>query len=191
MGVILFMDAEFNRLKLSVVRAGHCIGHFDFEGFVVDHFSRALYACFSQVGIDCSELCQVYFLNGPGSTMGIRTLCAFVNTLIALKKIDKENVFTCNSLYFYQAYETYIVNRSLPFQILARIGFNQCLSLQVDNKNKCLPIKQMRFEDARAQTDCPLFYLSHPSLKEQNLLNYDLEKIVPLLKITVPPLWHP
>ncbi len=190
MGFSLFLDAEFERLKLGVIEADRCIGQMICDGFVIDHFSEAIDQCLRQANVEASRLSQIYFLNGPGSTMGIRTLCAFVNTLILLNKIDQSQVFTCNHLYFYQAYETYINQKEAPFQIVAKVGLNQCLRLSVEDKTQLLDIQKCKLQDVHDRADDPLFFLPHPALQGQTFLTYDLEKIPSLLTLKDLQLWH-
>lgn len=48
----------------------------------------------------CWEDVSIFLIHGPGSTLGIRTFCAFLRTLLVLKKIRASQVWVCDSLHF-------------------------------------------------------------------------------------------
>ena len=90
---------------------------------ITDRLFSALCLCMDEISWKNTE---VYLMNGPGSTLGIRTFCAFIRTLLVLKKINPSQVFVCDALNFAQLI---LMRRNLRKSVCARLNVTQVLCL--------------------------------------------------------------
>ncbi|MDR2396922.1 MAG: hypothetical protein LBD69_03660 [Puniceicoccales bacterium] len=189
MRITLFMDAGFDQLKLGIANEDRWVSTVEYEGFIVDHFSEMVGKCFSEGGMKFTDLTRVCFLNGPGSTMSIRTICSFVRTLKLLQQVGENAIHVANHLHFYQIYQTHVECRCLPFCIVAKAGFHQYLCLHVNDKHKLDVIRKV---DKNLDDDgkTSLIKLSHPSLPKEECVHYHLSQCLPLLYLRDPCIWQ-
>ena len=165
-GQRLFLSAGFDTFQVGlasdvwILKAEH-------PGYIADQLSSALETIVDRCHF---EALTIFLLNGPGSTLGIRTLCAFVRTLLALDKIKPDQVFTCDHLHFAQACLQLQNTTPLP-NICARVNLTKTLCLTPSNDLH--PASEAEMQNA--------LWLPHPCLKDKNTFSFHLEEILPLL----------
>ena len=175
-GQRLFLSAGFEGFQMGLAsEADVWISKKEQQGYVADQLSSALGAIVDQC---CFETLTVFLLNGPGSTLSIRTLCAFVRTLLALNKITPNQVFTCDHLHFAQACLALRKVFPLPY-FCARVNLTKTLCLTPSNELH--PASEAEIEGA--------LWLPHPCLKDKNIFSFRLDEILPLLHPLYP--WQP
>ncbi|MDR0647323.1 MAG: hypothetical protein LBF43_02695 [Puniceicoccales bacterium] len=190
MHITLFMDAGFDRLKLGIANEDHWMSTVEYEGSVIEHFSDVVGKCFGECGINFTDLTRICFLNGPGSTMGIRTICTFVRTLKLLQQVEENAIYAANHLHFHQLYQTHVTRRHLPFCIVAKAGFHQWLCLRVDDKHKLDVIRKVDMQHVGSDGEIPFVRLPHPSLPKEECVDYHLSQCLPLLYSMDPCIWQ-
>lgn len=190
MRITLFMDAGFDQLKLGIANEDRWVSTVECEGSTVDHFSEMVGKCFSEGGINFTDLTRICFLNGPGSTMSIRTICAFVRTLKLLQQVGENAIYVANHLHFHQLYQTYVARRHLPFRIVAKAGFHQYLCLHVNDERKLNMIRKVDMQHLDNDGEIPLVKLPHPSLPKEECVDYHLSQCLPLLYLMDPCIWQ-
>ena len=139
------------------------------NGHIADNLLSALKNCIPQINFNALT---VFLINGPGSTLGIRTLCAFVRTLCALNKIQPSQIYTCNSLEFAHAYLTQFDKH--PDPICARVNLMQTLCFNRD------------LHAATEEEKQTAIWLPHPCLKEQKIFKFNLKSTLPILNTSTP-----
>ena len=175
-GQRLFLSAGFEGFQIGLVSdANAWISKEEQQGHIADQLSSALGTIVDQC---CFETLTIFLLNGPGSTLGIRTLCAFVRTLLALNKVKPDQVFTCDHLHFAQACLVLREVSPLP-HLCARINLTKTLCLIPSNELH--PASEAEMEGA--------LWLPHPCLKDKNIFSFHLDEILPLLHSSYP--WQP
>jgi tRNA A37 threonylcarbamoyladenosine modification protein TsaB len=184
------MDAGFDRLKLGIANGNYWMSTMEHEGSIVDHFSDIVGKCFGEWGINFTDLTRICFLNGPGSTMGIRTICALIRTLKLLQQVGENAIYAANHLHFHQLYQTHIACRRLPFCMVARAGFHQYLCLYVNDKQKLNVIRKVDGQHLGNDGEIPLVKLPHPSLSKEECVDYRLSQCLPLLYWVDPCIWQ-
>lgn len=134
---------------------------------ITDRLFSALRPCTDEISWSNTE---IYLVNGPGSTLGIRTFCAFIRTLLVLKKLNPSQVFVCDALHFTQLILT---NRNLQQPVCARLNVTQVL---------CLNSLKDTFHTPSETEQQQAFWLPHPCLsKEVQLFRFEMKEILPLL----------
>ena len=134
---------------------------------ITDRLFSALRPCTDEISWSNTE---IYLVNGPGSTLGIRTFCAFIRTLLVLKKIKPSHVFVCDTLHFAQLILT---NRNLQKTVCARLNVTQVL---------CLNSLKDTFHAPSEAEQQKALWLPHPCLlKEIPLFRFEMKEILPLL----------
>jgi hypothetical protein len=184
------MDAGFDQLKLGIANEDHWMSTLEYEGSVVDHFGDIVGKGFRECGINFTDLTRICFLNGPGSTMSIRTLCAFARTLKLLQQVEKNAIYVANHLHFHQLYQTHVACRHLPFCIVAKAGFHQYLCLHVNDKRQLNVIRKVDMQHLGNDDAIPLVKLPHPSLPREECVDYRLSRCLSLLYLIDPCIWQ-
>ena len=170
----LFLSAGFNRYQLGLARNGQWLCCQEQDGNLSDDLHKALKPCL--------ELCKfenlsVFLLNGPGSTLGIRALCAFLRTCLALGKLQLGQIFTCDQLHFTQSYLLQKQPDSKPI-ICARVNLTTTLCLDGERA----------IHEASGEEKTNAVWLPHPCLpKNYPLFEFVLQDCLPLLSLTA--LW--
>ena len=139
---------------------------------VTDRLFSALRPCTDEISWENTE---VYLVNGPGSTLGIRTFCAFIRTLLVLKKLNPSQVFFCDMLHFAQLILT---QRNLQQPVCARLNVTQtlCLNSLVDT-----------FHTPSEAEQKTALWLPHPCLpKEVQVFRFEINNILALLSPKAP-----
>ncbi|GEM_PF-2609088 len=175
-GQRLFLSADFEAFQIGLAsNTDSWLLKNEQQGHIADQLSVALEAIVAQCHF---ETLTVFLLNGPGSTLGIRTLCAFVRTLLALNKIQPYQVLTCDHLHFAQACLISRNEKPLP-SICARVNLTKTLCLTPSNDLH--PASEAEMEEA--------LWLPHPCLKNKKIFSFQLDEILPLLHSKYP--WKP
>ena len=139
---------------------------------ITDKLFSALRPCMDGISWENTE---VYLVNGPGSTLGIRTFCAFIRTLLVLKKLNPSQFFFCDMLHFAQLILT---DRNLQKTVCARLNVTQTLCL-----NSLVDTFHTPSEAERQQA----LWLQHPCLpKEVQLFRFEIKEVSPLLSPQAP-----
>ena len=141
-------------------------------GYITDQLSSVLESIVDACHFD---VLTVFLLNGPCSTLSIRTLCAFVRTLLALNKITSEQVFTCDHLHFAQACLALCNEKPFP-NICARVNLTKMLCLTPSGDLH--PASEAEMQDA--------LWLPHPCLKDKATFSFSLDEILPVLQPVAP-----
>ena len=170
----LFLSASFENYQIGLARNDRWFYTKEEHGHIADNLQQALKDCIPLLHFD---ILTVYLINGPGSTLGIRTLCAFVRTLCALKKIQNDQIYTCNGLAFAHTYLSQFDKSSGP--ICARVNLTQTLCFQKD--------LHIASEDEKQNA----IWLPHPCLKDQKTFNFTLENTLPILQKHAPWIQNP
>lgn len=163
---ILFLSASFDDFQIGLAAHGEWLFKQEESGHIADNLQKALAPCIPQINFNALT---IFLINGPGSTLGIRTLCAFVRTLCALKKIQAEQIYTCNSLAFAQAYLAQTEKNQRP--ICARVNLTQTL---------CLNGKDIHI--ATEEEKQAAIWLPHPCLKDREIFKFSLDATLPILQ---------
>lgn len=163
---ILFLSASFDDFQLGLASHGEWIFKQEESGHIADNLQKALAPCIPQINFNTLT---IFLINGPGSTLGIRTLCAFVRTLCALKKIQPDQIYTCNGLAFAQAYLAQIEKKQKV--ICARVNLTQTL---------CLNGKDIHM--ATEEEKQTAIWLPHPCLKDREIFKFSLNATLPILQ---------
>lgn len=167
-GQRLFLSAGFEAFQIGLASTEDAwILKNEQPGYITDQLSSVLEPI---VDACCFDTLTVFLLNGPGSTLGIRTLCAFVRTLLALNKITPEQVFTCSHLHFAQACLALRNEKPLP-NICARVNLTKTLCLTPSGDLH--PASETEMQDA--------LWLPHPCLKDKHTFLFSLDEILPIL----------
>lgn len=139
---------------------------------ITDKLFSALKPCVDEISRENTE---IYLVNGPGSTLGIRTFCAFVRTLTVLKKISPSQVLVCDALHLAQLI---LKQRNLRQPVCARLNVTQTLCLNSPEDTFHVP------SEAEQKT---ALWLSHPCLpKETPVFRFEMKEILPLLSPKLP-----
>ena len=134
---------------------------------ITDKLFSALRPCTDGISWENTE---IYLVNGPGSTLGIRTFCAFIRTLLVLKKIKPSQVFVCDALHFAQLILT---QRNLQQRVCARLNVTQVL---------CLNSLEDTFHVPSEAEQQKALWLPHPCLpKGIQVFRFEMKGILPLL----------
>ncbi len=169
----LFLSAGFNRYQLGLARNDKWLCCQEQEGNLSDDLYKALNPCL--------ELCKfeqlsVFLLNGPGSTLGVRALCAFLRTCLALGKLQLSQIFTCDQLHFVRAYLVQKQPDSEPI-ICARVNLTTTLCLGAE----------WTIHEASEIEKATAVWLPHPCLpKNYPLFEFSVQDCLPLLTKTLP-----
>lgn len=167
-GQRLFLSADFESFQVGLASEENVwIVKNERSGYIADQLASALETIVAQC---CFDSLMIHLINGPGSTLGIRTLCAFVRTLLALEKVKLDQVFTCNYLYFAQACLALRKDKVLPY-ICARVNFSKTLCLSPENDLHTASEEEMQ----------NAVWLPHPCLKDKNIFSFSLGEILPIL----------
>lgn len=165
---ILFLSAGFDDFQIGLARNDEWILKEEETGHIADNLQKALAPCIPQINFNALT---IFLINGPGSTLGIRTLCAFVRTLCSLKKIQPATqIYTTNGLAFAQAYLTQKGECQRP--ICARVNLTQTLCLKGESS----------IHVATEEEKHNAIWLPHPCLKEQEIFKFSLDSILPILQ---------
>ena len=165
---ILFMSASFDRYQIALGTLGHWVIKVEKEGHIADSLFDVLHEILAACNF---KNLTIFLLNGPGSTLGIRSLCAFVRTLIALEKITDSQVHVCDNLHFAYACLKQRMSTKIPL-ICGRVNLSQVLCLDASG---C--IRELR-ECENEET----IWLPHPCLSNEKTFVFDLDEISPILK---------
>ena len=139
---------------------------------ITDRLFSALRQCTDEISWENTE---VYLVNGPGSTLGIRTFCAFIRTLLVLKKIKPSQVFVCDTLHFAQLILT---QQNLQKTVCARLNVTQTLCLNSPEDTFHVP------SEAEKQQ---ALWLPHPCLpKEVQMFRFEMKEVLLLLSAQSP-----
>ena len=134
---------------------------------ITDRLFSALRPCTDEISWSNTE---IYLVNGPGSTLGIRTFCAFIRTLLVLKKLIPSQVFVCDALHFAQLILT---QQNLQKTVCARLNVTQTLCLNSPEDTFHVP------SEAEKQQ---ALWLPHTCLpKEVQVFRFEINDILPLL----------
>ena len=155
----LFLSSGFNSYQIGLAQDDHWVCCQENYGHMVDQFCEALQPCLDLCNF---EYLTIFMLNGPGSTLGIRTLCAFVKALLALDKITSSRVYVSNNLSFAQEY-LFKYNKAFNRPICARVNLTKTLCLR---KGSILPLAS---EEEKKEA----IWLEHPCLP------LETEKFIP------------
>ena len=163
----LFLHAGFSDFCIAWAKnEGWCYECYETEP-ITDRLFSALRPCIDDISWNDAA---VYLLNGPGSTLGIRTFCAFVRTLLVLKKIRTSQVFVCDTLHFAQLV---LRHRNVQQPVCARLNVTQTLCLNSPDDTFHVPSKTEKQQ---------AIWLPHPCLsKETPLFHFKLREVLPLL----------
>ena len=173
MNEVLFLSAGFNRYQLGLARNEEWLCCQEQEGNLSDDLYKALNPC---LALSTFENLSVFLLNGPGSTLGIRALCAFLRTCLALGKLQLNQIFTCDQLHFSQAYLLQKQPNCKPI-ICARVNLTTTLCLELDG-GIC---------EASEEEKANATWLPHPCLpKNYPLFEFSLQDCLPLLTQKAP-----
>ncbi len=174
MNDILFLSSGFNQYQIGLARKGQWICCQEKVGNLSDDLYKALSPCIEVCNFD--DL-SIFLLNGPGSTLGVRALCAFVRTCLALKKLQRDQVFICDQLHFAQAYLLQ-KNPSRKAIICARVNLTTVL---------CLAEGDIHVASEEEKTNA--IWLPHPCLSEDlPIFSFCLSDILPLFSMET--LWQ-
>lgn len=169
----LFLSAGFNRYQLGLVRDNKWLCCQEQDGNLSDDLHKALKPCLEFCNF---EDLSVFLLNGPGSTLGIRALCAFLRTCLALNKLQLNQIFICDQLHFSRAYLLQKQPKGKPI-ICARVNLTTTLCLS----NEGTIHEASEIEKANA------VWLPHPCLpKNYPLFEFSLQDCLPLLTPKAP-----
>jgi len=139
---------------------------------ITDKLFSALRPCTDGISLENTE---IYLVNGPGSTLGIRTFCAFIRTLLVLKKLNPSQVFVCDALHFAQLILT---RQNLQQPVCARLNVTQVL---------CLNSLEDTFHVPSEAEQQQALWLQHPCLpKEVQMFRFEMKEILPLLSAQSP-----
>lgn len=164
----LFLSAGFNRYQIGLARNKAWLCCQEREGNLSDDLYKALDPCLKLCRF---ETVSVFLLNGPGSTLGIRALCAFLRTCLALGKLQLEQIFTCDQLHFAQAYLLQKQPATYPI-ICARVNLTTTLCLGNEGA----------IHEASEIEKLNAVWLPHPCLpKDYPLFEFSLQDCLPLL----------
>ena len=173
MNDVLFLSAGFNRYQLGLARNGQWLCCQEQEGNLSDDLHKALTPCLDLCNF---EPLSVFLLNGPGSTLGIRALCAFLRTCLALGKLQLNQIFTCDQLHFAQAY---LLQKQPDFEpiICARVNLTTTLCLETEGG----------IHEASEAEKSAAVWLPHPCLpKNYPLFEFALQNCLLLLTPKTP-----
>jgi tRNA threonylcarbamoyladenosine biosynthesis protein TsaB len=86
----------------------------------------------------------IVFCEGPGSHLGIRTVCLFLRTLRILPAYESLPIYTYNALHLAQLLqkERHI---SCPYRLVARAGWDQVYQLNVEDETRFSTIGETPF----------------------------------------------
>ena len=172
---VLFLSAGFDDFQIGLASNDEWVFKQEASGHIADNLQKALAPCIPQINFNALT---IFLINGPGSTLGIRTLCAFVRTLRALKKIQADQIYTCNSLAFAQAYLAQTEKNQKP--ICARVNLTQTL---------CLNGKAIHI--ATEEEKQTAIWLPHPCLKDREIFKFSLDATLPILQKSSPWIQNP
>lgn len=164
----LFLSAGFNSYQIGLAKDNNWVYCQEKQGYMLDQFFEALQPCLNLCHF---EYLTIFMLNGPGSTLGIRALCAFVRTLLALNKTTSSHVYVSNTLNFAQKYlSQYDANFDRP--ICARVNLTKTLCLR----------KSSMLHLASEEEKKEAIWLEHPCLSsETEKFILKMDKILGLL----------
>ena len=175
MNDILFLSAGFNRYQLGLARNEKWLCCQEQEGNLSDDLHKALNPCLEFCNF---EKLSVFLLNGPGSTLGIRALCAFLRTCLALDKLQLNQIFICDQLHFARAYLLQKQPDCKPI-ICARVNLTTTLCLRAEGT----------IHEASEEEKTNAVWLPHPCLSQNYpLFEFSLQDCLPLLTPTA--LWQ-
>lgn len=172
----LFLSPNFEDFCVGFAEGDAWVNQVQQKGHITDH----LYTVLQPIVDRCQwDFLTIHLLNGPGSTLGIRTCCAFVQTLLALHKIQPSQVYLCDNLHFAQYYLQH--PKSIPQPVCARVNLTQTLCLGPLSTDAIHPASEVEKQQA--------LWLPHPCLP-QNLpfFSFQLGAVLPLLLPQSP--WH-
>lgn len=172
---VLFLSASFDDFQIGGGRNDEWVFKKESSGHIADNLQKALQAYIPQINFDALT---IFLINGPGSTLGIRTLCAFVRTLLALEKIQPSQIYTSNGLAFARAYLKQIGKSQRP--ICARVNLTQTL---------CLGGNDIHI--ATEEEKQSAIWLPHPCLKDREIFKFSLDYTLPILQESSPWIQNP
>ena len=165
------------RLFLSAGFSDFCVGWAQGEQWryvrcrtepIAERLFAALQPCMESI---CWEAVSIFLLNGPGSTLGIRTFCAFIRTLLVCKKIPASHVWVCDSLHFARLV---LDRRPSSRPICARVQGMQIF---------CLGPKENTIHRASEAEKLQAVWLPHPCLpKNLPFFHFTEGEVLPLLQ---------
>ena len=168
----LFLHAGFSDFCVGWAKNGTCMYEHVGTEPITDRLFSALQPCVDKISWKNTA---IYLVNGPGSTLGIRTFCAFIRTLLVLKKLNPSQVFVCDALHFAQLILT---QRNLPQPVCARLNVTQAL---------CLNSFDDTFHHPSEVEQKAALWLPHPCLpKEVQLFRFEIKEVSPLLSPQAP-----
>ena len=172
MNDVLFLSAGFNRYQIGLARSGEWLCCQEQEGNLSDDLYKALNPCLELCNF---EKLSVFLLNGPGSTLGIRALCAFLRTCLALNKLRLNQIFTCDQLHFARAYLLQKQSDNNPI-ICARVNLTTTLCLNNTDIHEASETEKLN-----------AIWLAHPCLpKNYPLFEFSLQDCFSLLTPAAP-----
>lgn len=166
----LFLSAGFSYCQVGLARDEQWIYCQEKQGHIADQLAEVLQPCLNLCHF---ESLTIFLINGPGSTLGIRSLCAFIRTLLALKKVIPSQVCVCDTLHFAQKY-LLMDNTVWTRPICARVNLSKILCLSADTS-------KIHLASEEEQRNC--IWVEHPCLPVQaEKFMPKLEKILNILK---------
>jgi len=96
--VSLVVDASSSPVQVGVPSTNHWQALQQVEAQALEGLFTATEKVLNDCGIEISKIKQVYFCEGPGSTLGLRLAAAFVRTLRWSQKSSGFKVFAYNAL---------------------------------------------------------------------------------------------
>ena len=164
----LFLSANFSDFCIGLARENSWIYQCQEQGYIASQLTSVLTPCLEEIHW---EDLSVFLLNGPGSTLGIRTLCAFGRTLLTLDKIPSARFFVCDTLHFAHAYLRFEQKDRI---VCARVNLTQTL---------CVSSEFPKIHVASAEEQAQAIWLPHPCLTQNTqIFHFQMERVLPLLK---------
>lgn len=176
MSQLLFLSPHFETFCVGFAEGDAWMNQLQQKGHITDH----LYTVLQPIVNQCQwDTLIIYLLNGPGSTLGIRTCCAFIQTLLAIHKIQLSQVYLCDNLHFAQYYLQH--QKATPQPVCARVNLTQTLCLGPQPTD----VIHQASEAEKQQS----LWLVHPCLSPNlPFFSFQLEAVLPLLRPQPP--WH-
>lgn len=169
MNDILFLSAGFNCYQLGLARNNKWLCCQEQTGNLSDDLYKALKPCLEFCNF---EKLSVFLLNGPGSTLGIRALCAFLRTCLALNKLQPDQIFVCDQLHFARAY---LLQKEPHVPVIcARVNLTTTLCLNNETIHEASEAEKLN-----------AVWLPHPCLpKDYSVFDFSLKNCLSLLTPT-------
>ena len=168
----LFLAPGFSQTWIGLARDRQWIQKQTLMEPITQHLFAALRPCV--VAMHWPNV-TIFLLNGPGSTIGIRTFCAFVCTLLVFEKIDASQIYVCDTLHFAQLV---LRARGVQRPVCARVQMSKMLALNAlgDTLHSASEVEQMQG-----------IWLEHPCLASTvPLFSFTWDEVLPLLQTESP-----